>query len=137
MASEEELPASPRSVLIADPRSAAQRLVCQLLQSAGYRTRVHADGRSLLRSGDLESASAVFTYLLLPEGDAFEGLRACRARGISTPVFVIVPCDSLWHGIAEGTRHLGAAGLLFEPFSIELFFKTITPALAETVQPSQ
>src|SRR5690348_5472402 len=77
------------SILVIDDDDATRTSLCEVLASAGYRTRAAAGGAEGLEALASGEHDAVLLDLVMPSVDGFEVLRRYREQGGRAPVVVL------------------------------------------------
>jgi len=105
-----EPPTIARRVLIAEDNPVNQKLAVKLLEKAGYRTMVVANGREALSALEKEAFDLVLMDVQMPEMDGFEATAAIRERengtGVHLPVVALTA-----HAIKGDEERCRAAGM--------------------------
>lgn len=110
-------PASPH-VLVAEDEVHVARMLATLLEDAGMRVTVVADGRAALDTiGEDRSITLVILDLMMPGMGGLEVLRELRRRGGEGRLPVIVLTGKGETGVRQEALDCGATELFIKPFS--------------------
>jgi CheY-like chemotaxis protein len=104
------------SVLVIDDNVEIRDLLCLLLASLGYQTRVAQDGVQGLKSYRDEPADVVLLDMFMPEKDGLETLRDLLQFDPNIRVIAMTGGGTFKNvGILKPALLLGARRLLFKP----------------------
>jgi two-component system response regulator MprA len=104
-------------ILVVDDDPAVRASLARILEQAGYRVTLAAEGREALHKVALEPPDAVVLDVVMPGLDGIEVTRALRAGGNATPLLLLTARA----GVADRVLGLdaGADDYLPKPFALE------------------
>ncbi len=104
----------PRQILVAESDVAVRELLVHILQTAGYRLVVAADGEEALRAIVELHPTLVVMGTRLPILDARSLMAILRERGITVPIVLVTGMPDP----ASLAHDLGAADYVAKPFDV-------------------
>jgi len=127
------LPAAqrPLSILLAEDNPVNQKLACRLLEKAGHRVTVAADGRQALSAWRAGAFDLVLMDFQMPHMDGLETTAAIRAReaaiGRHTPI-VAMTAHAL-KGDQDRCLAAGMDGYVSKPIHLQQLLEVIEGVL--------
>ena len=116
-------------LLVADDEAAYRKLLKQMLELAGWRVDIVADGAAVLRAVAQHRYALVLLDVMLPGMDGFDVCRQIRAT--STVPIILVTALSEEAQIVAGL-HAGADDYVTKPFSIPELTARVAAVLRRT-----
>jgi CheY-like chemotaxis protein/prolyl-tRNA editing enzyme YbaK/EbsC (Cys-tRNA(Pro) deacylase) len=130
---EPEAPALPRpTILVVEDEQETNRLLCQMLERAGYACQAATDGGAALRLAAEAPPAAVLLDLMLPDMsgfDVYERLRLAVPLRSPPPVIILTALDD--EAARERGRRMGADAYQVKPISSQDLMAEISGALAD------
>ena len=121
-------------VLVVDDEAGVRDAVRLILESAGYRVLLAADGAEALAmfAQNIGSIAAVLTDLTLPYLDGGALIRVLRNMGRGLPIIVSTGLGE--SGLAK-LKAMGGATVLHKPYGSDMLLRTLHGALHPTAPP--
>jgi CheY-like chemotaxis protein len=117
-------------VLIVDDEGMYSRVIAEVLQRRGFRTRTAAHGLGALFSAKRDLPDLILLDVMMPEMDGLTAVRRIRADPDLARIPIVV-CSALC-GSSDRRAALGAGAdaYLVKPFTVEELTEAIAPLLA-------
>lgn len=122
-----------KSILLIDDDVQFNKMVCLILNQAGYAVRSAADGNAGMKLFRQERPDLVITDLYMPEKEGMETIMELRAVDNTLKILVMSGGSPHLH-LAEMFKVaelFGANAMLAKPFDIDLFLRTVSGLLGE------
>jgi DNA-binding response OmpR family regulator len=104
-------------ILVIDDDSAVRDTLRRVLESAGFRVRVAADGEQGLEAFRHETAALVITDIIMPEKEGMATIMDLRAMAPSLPILAISGGGRVGNAdFLNMAKRLGATEILGKPF---------------------
>lgn len=126
---------APSSILVIDDDVQFNKMVCLILEQAGFAVRTAFNGSDGLKQFLLERPDLVITDIYMPEKEGLETIMALKAVDGGIKILV-VSGGSPQLKMAEMfnlAQLFGADAMLAKPFDIDTFLKVVRGLLAKAV----
>lgn len=127
------LTTKPAKILVVDDDPLILQLTVRTLTSAGFVTRMAANGEEAVKWMDMEQFDAMVTDVQMPRLNGIELLQHIRARSPWLPVIVMT--GLLDGGIRETALDWGAAAVFSKPVNREELIATLKVAITDAAPP--
>jgi CheY-like chemotaxis protein len=118
------------TILVIDDNAAYRRILCKMLESAGYKAVAAEDGEKGLALYDQTNPSLVITDLVMPNTEGIETIRELRRHNPSIPIIAISGDVSASPLYLKAAGSLGATASLAKPFGMEQLLSIVRQLLA-------
>jgi DNA-binding response OmpR family regulator len=107
-------------ILVIDDDSAVRATLRRVLEAAGFRVRVAADGEQGLEDFRRQAAALVITDIIMPEKEGMATIMDLRAMAPSLPILAISGGGRVGNAdFLNMAKRLGATDILGKPFDAD------------------
>ena len=117
---------SVNKVLVVDDQDMIREMLKDFLGKEGYEIIEARDGKECLTQTRNQQFDAIFMDVRMPVMDGIDALKALRAQGVNSPVFLMSGYGDI--GSVEDAKFCGAQDFLPKPFKLEAARKLLSNA---------